>query len=84
MKLIELELLVAAMRKKANEMGVANPNVEFYDHDRDQLLERHAAGCAFLNMEPVDGVIDQLHEHVVRTDGSVAKRGDFAIPLKLV
>lgn len=84
MKLSELESLVALMRAKATEMGNDNPTVEFYEGDRAALNAALEKGCAFVNMDVHPSVAEELQLHVVVTTGSVAKRGDFAIPLQLV
>lgn len=84
MKLSALEMLVAAMRSKATDMGIADPNVEFYENDRAAILAAHATGVAFMNMEVEPDVLENsLREYVVLSDGDKAQRGDFAIPLQL-
>lgn len=83
MKLSDLEKLVAVMRAHAKKMNVEDPNVEFYEDSREALLEAHKKGAVFMNMEPVADAAEKIGDHVCVTGGDVAKRGDFAIPLKL-
>lgn len=86
MKLSTLEKLVAAMRDNANRTGVEDPNVEFYDDNKQEMrdaLER----SPFCNMEVSFGGRDtsqMIRDCRVVTSGDVAQRGDFAIPLKPV
>ncbi len=72
MKLSDLETLVKAMRKRADEHGVANPNVEFYDWTADRQDNYDISG----ELHTV------LSQHTVVSDGSAAKRGDYSIPLR--
>lgn len=72
MKLSDLETLVKAMRKRADEHGVANPNVEFYDWSADRQDNYDISG----ELHTV------LSQHTVVSDGSAAKRGDYSIPLR--
>lgn len=82
MKLSKLEELCKAMRDAANEIGAADPNVEFYEASRVALMQAACAGTSFLNMEPdLDGY--PLSDFMVIMDGDVAQRGDFAIPMRL-
>lgn len=72
MKLSDLETLVKAMRKRADEHGVANPNVEFYDW----WAERQD------NYDISEELHTVLGQHTVVADGTAAKRGDYSIPLR--
>lgn len=72
MKLSDLETLVKAMRKRADEHGVANPNVEFYDWVPARQDNYDISG----ELHTV------LAQHTVVVDGSAAKRGDYSIPLR--
>lgn len=82
MKLSQLEALCKAMRDAATDVGATDPNVEFYEASRAALMQAACAGTAFLNMEP-DLSDNPLSDFMVIMDGDVAKRGDFAIPLRL-
>ena len=83
MKLSDLEALVKAMREQANHNGHKDPNVEFYENNCPQFAAALANGNAFVNFD-IDSEVSQdtLRDHVVTSDGSAAKRGDYAIPLK--
>lgn len=83
MKLSILEALVAAMRERATHNGVSDPNVEFYENNCPQFAATLANGNAFVNFD-IDSEVsrDTLRHHVVTSDGSAARRGDYAIPLK--
>lgn len=79
MKLSELEALVKAMKASAKKMKVVDPNVTFWE-PKDQPTSSRA----FHDTEPFPYVINELRNHVVTTDGTTAKRGDFAIPTRRV
>ena len=83
MKLSTLEALVKAMRERASANDVDDPNVEFYENNCPQFAATLANGNAFVNFD-IDGEVsrDTLRHHVVTSDGSAAKRGDYAIPIK--
>lgn len=83
MKLSTLEKLVAAMRQRASDNGVADPNVEFYDSDRHAFITALTSDRVYVNMDVVPGTERILREHTVTCDGDAAKRGDYAIPLRL-
>ncbi|MDF3881087.1 hypothetical protein [Cupriavidus basilensis] len=78
MKLSALESLVKAMRAKAREMRMMDPNVEFWDAD---TAIRTPKGL-LRNMEPMADAESTLEQHVVETHGSAAQPGDFAIPMR--
>lgn len=83
MKLSYLESLVKAMRAHADRNGNEDPNVEFYDDNRAAITEALASGSPFLNMEVVPDITDSgIHQFAMVSDGSAARRGDFAIPVK--
>lgn len=73
MLLSDLETLVAAMRKRSNERGIADPNVEFFDAEESSLM--------MVNYTIRSDVADEIQQHEVVVSGDAANRGDFAIPL---
>lgn len=86
MKLSKLEQLVAAMRDNANRTGVEDPNVEFYE-DNKQAMREALERSPFCNMEVAFGgrdMFQMIRGSRVVTSGDTAQRGDFAIPLQPV
>ena len=83
MKLSDLEALVKAMRERADHHGHEDPNVEFYESNCPEFAATLANGNAFVNFD-IDSEVtrETLRQHVVTSDGSAAKRGDYAVPLK--
>ena len=83
MKLSDLEALVKAMRERADHNGHKDPNVEFYESNCPEFAAALANGNAFVNFD-IDSEVtrDTLRHYTVTSDGSAAKRGDYAIPLK--
>lgn len=72
MKLSQLAALVSAMQTLATLTGNSDPNVLFYNED-----PRHPE-----DLEVAPRVTpDRLGNLMCIVDGSVAKRGDFALPL---
>ena len=83
MKLSTLEALVKAMRERASANDVDDPNVEFYENNCPQFAATLQNGNAFVNFDIDEEVTrETLCRHTVTSDGSAAKRGDYAIPLK--
>lgn len=83
MKLSTLEALVKAMRERASANDVDDPNVEFYETNCLDPAATRANGNAFVNFDIDEEVTrETLRHHTVTSDGSAAKRGDYAIPLK--
>lgn len=86
MKLSQLEKLVAAMRDNANRTGIEDPNVEFYD-DNKQAMREALERNPFCNMEPALDNLNlekQVWDWRVPVTGSAAQCGDFAVPMKPV
>lgn len=79
MKLSELQVLMDAMTKKATQMGIADPNIEFWipREETDKSRTSH-----FDNLEPHPNAAAEIHDHVVQIGGTAAARGDFAIPMR--
>lgn len=85
MKLSRLEQLVAAMRDKANRMNVDDPEVQFYEDNKQELREALDANV-FCNMDIVlvGDMSETMRNYVVPVSGDAAQRGDFCLPLKPV
>lgn len=83
MKLSRLEQLVAAMRDKANRMNVDDPEVQFYEDNKQELREALDANV-FCNMDIVlvGDLSETMRNCVVPVSGDTAQRGDFCLPLK--
>lgn len=57
--------------------------MEFYENNCQQFEATLQNGNAFVNFDIDEEVTcETLRRHVVNSDGSAAKRGDYAIPLK--
>jgi hypothetical protein len=83
MKLSDLEVLVKAMREHSSAKGIVDPNVEFYENDRD-ALKSAMVGTYFLRLAPDPTIVNNLRDHVVvRVSGTPEglQKGDFSIPL---
>lgn len=90
MKLSNLEEMVRLMRKIANEKGVSDPEVTFYDNNRNDVIEAskklHSIDfdiCGIIEKDSLPNV-DVLRQHVATIDYHRHRAGDFQIPLDVI